>query len=310
MPQQPPSAAIRPLDQLRNKGATSDICSLTRFCRIRYLSCVYAGAVLNMSNHEQAQGWIGASMLRKEDARHLHGRGMFIADVTCLASRTWRSCAAKGRMHGCARYASQPDRRNGCLRWPTSGRSTCSRPGLNSPRTVTAPIRRSPTDESVMWDSRSPLRHADTRAGGGSQRHRQRRIGGNAGDRGCRCRDASGSPRVFDEWPSNAYISTTVIEGNPEIVGLSPVRLRRRIRLNRQATVSLEGRGVLAYWDYRLNELVVYLSTQGGQVKRMALARMLGLPEDEFASSLPMSAAVSVARTASCPRMSRSPPSR
>src|SRR5262249_34999197 len=47
----------------------------------------------------------------------------------------------------------------------------------------------------------------------------------------------------------------------------------------RQATVSLEGRGVLAYWDYRLDELVVYLSTQGGQLNRLALSRMLGLPE-------------------------------
>jgi carbon-monoxide dehydrogenase large subunit len=87
------------------------------------------------------------------------------------------------------------------------------------------------------------------------------------------------SPRVFEEWPSNAYISTTVIEGNPETLALAPIRLRRRLRLNRQATVSLEGRGVLAYWDHRLDELVVYLSTQGGQVKRLALSRMLGIPE-------------------------------
>ena len=59
----------------------------------------------------------------------------------------------------------------------------------------------------------------------------------------------------------------------------APVRLRRRLRLNRQATVSLEGRGVLAYWDHRLDELVVYLSTQGGQVKRhgaLAHARTAG----------------------------------
>ena len=45
--------------------------------------------------------------------------------------------------------------------------------------------------------------------------------------------------------------------------------------------MSLEGRGVLAYWDHRLDELVVYLSTQGGQVKRMALSRMLGMPENK-----------------------------
>src|SRR5262245_6524343 len=35
----------------------------------------------HMSDREQAGSWIGASLLRKEDARYLHGRGMFIADV-------------------------------------------------------------------------------------------------------------------------------------------------------------------------------------------------------------------------------------
>src|SRR5262249_51710811 len=89
------------------------------------------------------------------------------------------------------------------------------------------------------------------------------------------------SPRVFDEWPSNAYLSTRVVEGSPESLTSAPIRLRRRLRLNRQATVSLEGRGVLAYWDYRHDELVVYLSTQGGQAKRLALSRMLGLPEQK-----------------------------
>ena len=51
--------------------------------------------------------------------------------------------------------------------------------------------------------------------------------------------------------------------------------------MNRQATVSLECRGVLAYWDHRMNELVVYLSTQGGHVKRIGLSRILGLPENQ-----------------------------
>jgi hypothetical protein len=35
-----------------------------------------------MSDRKSSKHWIGASMLRKEDARHLHGHGMFIADVT------------------------------------------------------------------------------------------------------------------------------------------------------------------------------------------------------------------------------------
>src|SRR4026209_472194 len=34
-----------------------------------------------MDRHSPSEGWIGASVLRKEDARHLLGHGMFIADM-------------------------------------------------------------------------------------------------------------------------------------------------------------------------------------------------------------------------------------
>ena len=90
-----------------------------------------------------------------------------------------------------------------------------------------------------------------------------------------------GSPRVFDNWPDNAYIASTVNEGDPISLASAPVRLRRQFRMNRQATVSLECRGVLAYWDHRNDELVVYLSTQGGHVVRIGMAQALGLPENK-----------------------------
>src|SRR6185295_3145581 len=34
-----------------------------------------------MDSHSPSEGWIGANLLRKEDARHLLGHGMFIADI-------------------------------------------------------------------------------------------------------------------------------------------------------------------------------------------------------------------------------------
>src|SRR5260221_334390 len=34
-----------------------------------------------MASHSPSDGWIGASLLRKEDARHLLGHGMFIAEL-------------------------------------------------------------------------------------------------------------------------------------------------------------------------------------------------------------------------------------
>ena len=90
-----------------------------------------------------------------------------------------------------------------------------------------------------------------------------------------------GSPQVFEHWPDNAYITSTVNEGDPSSLAAAPIRLRRQLRMNRQATVSLECRGVLAYWDHRNDELVVHLSTQGGHVVRIGLAQALGLPENK-----------------------------
>jgi carbon-monoxide dehydrogenase large subunit len=90
-----------------------------------------------------------------------------------------------------------------------------------------------------------------------------------------------GSPRVFDNWPDNAFIASAVNEGDPISLAAAPVRLRRQFRMNRQATVSLECRGVLAYWDHRNDELVVHLSTQGGHVVRIGMAQALGLPENK-----------------------------
>ena len=107
-------------------------------------------------------------------------------------------------------------------------------------------------------------------------------LAGTARRRRLRRGDAPDSPRLFDCWPDNAYITSTVTEGDPIVIQSAPIRLRRQFRMNRQATVSLECRGVLAYWDHRNDELVVHLSTQGGHVIRLGLSQALGLPENKL----------------------------
>ncbi len=49
--------------------------------------------------------------------------------------------------------------------------------------------------------------------------------------------------------------------------------------MNRHVAVPLEGRAVLAYRDHRLDELVVYTSTQVPHIIRLGLAEVLGLEE-------------------------------
>ena len=55
--------------------------------------------------------------------------------------------------------------------------------------------------------------------------------------------------------------------------------MRRTYRMNRHVAVPLEGRAVLAYRDHRLDELVVYTSTQMPHIIRLGLSEVLGLEE-------------------------------
>jgi len=234
-----------------------------------------------MADGSGAKGWIGASMLRKEDARHLEGRGMFIADVEMpglqdiafvrsqmasakvskvtkpsdLARRVFTfadigplNILEAGPELAAHRHSPYPPLADGRVRYVGQPIAACVMPTRAQAEDLADKVDLELEELPVVVDVLSAMR--------------------------------PDSPRVFDEWPSNAYITTSVVEGNPELLASAPVRLRRRLRLNRQATVSLEGRGALAYWDHRLNELVVYLSTQGGQLKRMAISRMLGVPEE------------------------------
>nr|MCU0870305.1 molybdopterin-dependent oxidoreductase [Burkholderiales bacterium] len=55
--------------------------------------------------------------------------------------------------------------------------------------------------------------------------------------------------------------------------------VRRRLRTARQSMAPLEGRGVVAQWDARLAQLVVWTATQMPHINRTGLAECLGLDE-------------------------------
>ena len=59
----------------------------------------------------------------------------------------------------------------------------------------------------------------------------------------------------------------------------APIAVHQTLRMARHAGVSLETRGVLAHPDRRLNELLVYSSTQFPHVIRTILAESLGIAE-------------------------------
>jgi carbon-monoxide dehydrogenase large subunit len=229
------------------------------------------------------KGWIGASLLRKEDARHLAGKAMFVADVRLPFMQDIafvRSQIAHGRLTAVTkpagaeadvytiadfdslnvleagpeldafRQSPYPALANGKVRYVGQAIAAC-----------VAPTRALAEDlaEKVGVDcSELPAVVNAVQA------------------------MAPDSARLFETWPDNAFITRTIGAGDLEAMKQAPVRLRRQFRMNRQATVSLETRGCVAYWDQRLDELLVYLSTQGGHVMRLGLAQALGLPENQI----------------------------
>jgi len=235
-----------------------------------------------MASHSPSDGWIGASLPRKEDARFLLGHGKYIADLRMPNVQDVafvRSQIAHGRL----RQIVKPDGFVASVfTLANLGPLTILEAGPELPAHKHSPYPPL-ADERVRYVGQ-PIAAClqPTRA-----------LAEDLADRvtvdleqlpavvDSVAAMRTGSPRIFEHWADNAYITSSVVEGNPHSLASAPVRLRRQFRTNRQATVPLECRGVLAYWDHRLNELVVYLSTQGGQVKRLGLSQILGLPENQ-----------------------------
>jgi aerobic carbon-monoxide dehydrogenase large subunit len=94
---------------------------------------------------------------------------------------------------------------------------------------------------------------------------------------------APGAPRVHDHWTDNVYIETRIQTGDLDAVRkAAAVTVRKSLRMGRHAGVSMEGRGVLAHYDRRLDELVVYSSTQFPHVIRTIMAECLGISESKL----------------------------
>jgi carbon-monoxide dehydrogenase large subunit len=235
-----------------------------------------------MATHSPSEGWIGASLLRKEDARHLLGHGMFIADVRMPGIQDVAFVRSQ-MAHAHVRGVFKPDDARASVFTLTDlGPLTILEAGPEL-----AAHRHSPypalADDRVRYAGQAIAAClAPTRALAEDLADRVTfRLDELPAVVDCVEAMRPGSMRVFDAWPDNAYITSAVNEGDPASLASAPIRLRRQLRMNRQSTAPLECRGVLAYWDHRIDELVVYLSTQGGHVKRIGLSQALGLPENK-----------------------------
>jgi aerobic carbon-monoxide dehydrogenase large subunit len=236
-----------------------------------------------MNSHDGPGRWIGASLLRKEDNRHLLGASTFVADVRIPGMQDIafvRSQSAHARVVSIDKPEGFEHR---VYALADLGDIHCldSGPELASFRTVPYPPL---AGDRVRFVGQTVVACvAPTRA---EAEDLAQQVMLNVDDLPVVV-DAveaikPGTPTLFDGWPDNAFIHATIAEGDIARVANAPVQMRRQFRMNRQATAPLETRGVLAYWDHRLDELVVYSATQGPHVMRLGIAQTLGLPEHKL----------------------------
>ena len=232
--------------------------------------------------HHQ-EGWIGASLLRKEDAKHLNGHAMFVADVRLpgmqdiaflrspvahgiLKRITKPSADAKniytiddfpdlnvldaGPELEAFRQTPYPALASKKMRYVGQAIAACVAPNRAKAEDLCEQVELDYEELPAVVDAVDAM--------------------------------ASTSAKLFENWPDNAYITRTISAGDLEALKNAPVRVPCKFRMNRQATVSMETRGCVAYWDKRQQELLVYLSTQGGHVMRLGLSRALGLAENKI----------------------------
>ncbi len=224
---------------------------------------------------------VGASLLRKEDARHLNGRGQFVADVK-LANTHEVAFVRSPHAHARIKRIEVPPDALGQVFTAkdlprlaemraipqVTGFKVSGYPPLATQKVrfvgeavaaCVAPTRAEAEDlaslVTVDYDVLAPNIDAAS--------------------------VLSKAPSlVHDSWSNNLFIEREFRGGDIDAVArTAEVVVRRSYRMNRQVAVPLEGRAVLAYRDHRLDELTVYSSTQVPHILRLGLSEVLDLEE-------------------------------
>ncbi|MEH2472115.1 carbon-monoxide dehydrogenase large subunit [Nitrobacteraceae bacterium AZCC 2161] len=233
-----------------------------------------------MNSHDGPGRWIGASLLRKEDCRHLLGASTFVADVRIPGMQDI-AFARSQLAHARVVSIEKPQGfENKVYTLADLGEIRCldAGPELATFRTVPYPPLAGDRVRFVGQTVAACV--APTRAEAEDIAQEVLLTGENLPV----VIDAveaikPGGATLFDGWQDNAFIHATIADGDIVSVANAPIQMRRQFKMNRQATAPLETRGVVAYWDERLDELVVYSSTQGPHLMRFGIAQTLGLPE-------------------------------
>jgi len=222
---------------------------------------------------------VGARLARKEDARFLAGRGRFVADIRMpgmLEAAFLRSPLAHARIVG--------------IEIPDDIRD---RVFVSADMTGVRPIRA----DSGLAGFKSSVQPA---LASDKVRHVGELVAMCVADSRAEAEDlvarisldleelpavhdmlearAPVAALVHEQWGDNVFLETNVDNGRiGEIAAKAAIKVARTFRTARQCMAPIEGKGVIAMLDTRLDQLVLHSATQMPHIVRTGLAECLGI---------------------------------
>jgi len=224
---------------------------------------------------------VGASLRRKEDDRHLRGRGEFVADIALRGTQEvvfLRSPHA----HALIRSISVPPSARGKVF------TAADLPRIKPIRIVTqAAGARSPPWPPLATDKVRYVGEAIAACVAPTRAEAEDLAAAITVDYApldavvdSLAARAGGQTFVHDYFGDNLFQERTITAGDIDAAARdAELTVTREYRMNRQSGAAMECRGILAYRDHRLDEVVVYASTQTPHTMRVALGEILGLEE-------------------------------
>ena len=233
-----------------------------------------------MSERDVTRQGVGVRVRRKEDARHLHGRGSFVSDMVLPGQNEvafLRSPIAHGRIRR-------------IVKSPGTEAQVFIRADLDGVAAIVAPT----TLPDYKLSECHPLAHDKVRFVGEAVAMCVAPTRAEAEDLtegieieldelpvllDAHAARAEPSVRIHEAWSDNSFLTLNYESGFEAKAKGAPVVIRREVALARQAMVPMEGKAVLAHWDDRSDQLVVYASTQVPHIIRVGLAQFLGIDQ-------------------------------
>jgi carbon-monoxide dehydrogenase large subunit len=223
---------------------------------------------------------VGAAVLRKEDARFLRGRGQYVADFYLPNTREIafvRSPVAHGRIRNIDIPASAKDRTF----------TASELVGVNTIRAATALAGFKHSSEPILAFDKVRYVGEIVAMAIGRSRAEAEDVASTISleieeleavtDMLQACEP--GSSRVHEDWEDNIFIAFSEDGGVENASREAAIRVSREIRTARQCMFPMEGRGVLAYKDPRLDFLTIVSATQMPHVVQRGIADCLGLDD-------------------------------